>query len=163
MRSLLTLAALATLLATTAPAHAASACANFSALDNGTTLPEKFKIKGFRFKDRSGGIRPVVHDDAGPDGVVLHGITFDPRGLVITFPESHADDGVAKLRLIVAPGAVVRLRALNAQGATVQSALVNNENVWDVVLSAPPGQTIASVVADGGGGQSTLGQVCGTP
>jgi hypothetical protein len=164
MRSLLTLAALATLMAATAPAHAGSnSCANFNALDNGTELAEKFRIKGFRFKDRAGGVVPVVHNATGANGQTLHGATFDPRSLVITFPESHADDTVATVRLLVAPGTTVRLRALNSQGATVQNVLAHNENVYDVVLQAPPGQTIASVVADGGGGQSTLGQVCGAP
>jgi len=164
MRSLLTLAALATLMAATAPALAASSsCANFNALDNGTELPEKFKIKGFRFKDRAGGVTPVVHDATNGNGETLHGATFDPRGMVITFPTSHAADTVAKVRVMPAAGATVRLRALNSQGVTVQSALVNNENIWQVVMQAPPGETIAAVAVDGGGGQSTLNEVCGLP
>lgn len=152
----------ATLLALTAlsPAHAASRCAGFDAIESGTQMPEKFKISGFRFKDRSGGVVPMVHDRTAADGQVLHGLSFDPRSLVITMPESHAAGMRVRMRLLLSPTEVVRVRALNDAGQTLTSELVHNEVVYDVILVPPATERIASVVLDGGEGQGVLGSAC---
>ncbi|MBN8488356.1 MAG: hypothetical protein J0M20_11620 [Burkholderiales bacterium] len=152
----------ATLLALSAlaPAQAATRCASFEAIEAGTQMPEKFKIKGFRFKDRAGGVVPMVRDRTAADGQVLHGLSFDPRSLVITLPESHGAGMRVRMRLLLSPGEVVRVRALNDAGQTLASELVNNENVYDVILVPPATERIASLALDGGEGQGVLGSTC---
>lgn len=152
----------ATLLALSAlaPAQAATRCANVDAVDAGTVMPDKFRIKGFRFKDRSGGVAPTVRDLTAANGQVLHGFSFDPRSLLITMPESHVAGMRVRMRLLLSPTEVVRVRALNDAGQTLSSELVNNENVFDVILVPPATERIASVVLDGGEGQGVLGSTC---
>lgn len=154
------LAATLLALSTLAPAHAASRCASFDAYDTGTEMPDKFRIKGFRFKDRAGGVAPAVHDRTAANGQVLHGLSFDPRSLVITMPLSHEAGMRVRMRLLLAPGEVVRVRALNDAGQTLASELVNNENVYDVILVPPATERIASLALDGGEGQGVLGSTC---
>lgn len=154
------LAAALLALSALAPAHAASRCASFDAFDTGTQMPDKFRIKGFRFKDRAGGVVPTVHDRTAADGQVLHGLSFDPRSLVITMPLSHEAGMRVRMRLLLTPTEVVRVRALNDAGQTLTSELVHNEVVYDVILVPPATERIASVVLDGGEGQGVLGSTC---
>lgn len=154
------LAATLLALSTLAPAHAASRCANFKSVDAGTEMPDKFKIKGISFKDRTGGFTPVVHNITDGNGKVVHGLSFDPRGIQITLPEPATQ---ASVRLVVPAGQTVRLRAFDANGAVIYNSLCTNENLSEELMSAPASQPIVRLMLDGGGGQATVDQVCEAP
>jgi hypothetical protein len=158
-RRLLLTAALLTL-AALSPAHSANRCANFKAVEAGTEMPDKFKIKGITFKDRAGGFTPVVHNITDGLGRVVHGLSFDPRGIQIALPEPAAQ---ASVRLVVPPGQTVRLRAFDALGETIYNVLCTNENLSEEGIVAPGSQPIVRLMLDGGGGQATVDQVCETP
>jgi hypothetical protein len=147
-------------LAALAPAQAANRCASFKSVEAGTEMPDKFKIKGITFKDRAGGFTPVVHNITDGNGKVVHGLSFDPRGIQIILPEPATQ---ASVRLVVPPGQTVRLRAFDALGETVSNVLCTNENLSEEIMVAPGSQSIVRLMLDGGGGQATVDQVCETP
>lgn len=79
------LALCATLLLTAGLAQAAP-CTNFTALPDGTALPEDFVQDGFRFRDRAGEFAPVVQVFSDGIGQPVHGMQFDNRGLRVSLP-----------------------------------------------------------------------------
>lgn len=152
----------ATLLALSAlaPAQAANRCASFKAVEAGTEMPDKFKIKGIGFKDRTGGFTPVVHNITDSNGLVVHGLSFDPRGLQVTLPEPASQ---ARVRLVVPPEQTVRLRAFDTEGTAFYDSLCTNENLVDITIVPPGSRMVGRLMLEGGGGQATVDQVCETP
>jgi hypothetical protein len=150
--------ALATLsLSLAGNAQAATRCADFQALDDGTTLPSRFKINGFKFTDKAGGAVPVVRAGEDAVGTPFHGLVFDQRSLQITPPKPA---GTVRVRLLTRSGAPLQVVAYDAQGGVQASGLCTNENLSEELTFIANDKPISRLEVSGGDDQGLVDQVC---
>lgn len=154
-RTLATLLTLSLLAAT--GAQAATRCADFLEYADGTEMPARFKINGFKFKDSAGGLTPVVHVGQDAAATPFHGLVHDRRGLDVTTPKPAM---TVRVRVLTRSGAPLRVQALDATGGVQASGLCTNENLSEELTFHASSAPITRLKLSGGADQGLVDQIC---